>query len=37
MCGTEFIVSATHQDKDIDETVIAFEEVLIALRREAII
>jgi hypothetical protein len=35
--GTEFIVPATHRDRDIDETVVAFEEVMIALRRKAII
>jgi len=37
MGGSEFIVSATHQDKDVDETVEAFEKALTSLRGEGIV
>jgi glutamate-1-semialdehyde aminotransferase len=37
MSGNLFIVSATHGDREVDETVAAFEKVLEQMKREGFV
>jgi glutamate-1-semialdehyde 2,1-aminomutase len=37
MTGSEFVVSSEHTDRDVDDTIAAFEKAVAALRREGIV
>jgi glutamate-1-semialdehyde aminotransferase len=37
MTGSEFVVSSEHTDKNVDDTIAAFEKAIAALRREGIV